>query len=252
MTKSLILLILFCLIFCAFCTACTNIDNTTDNTTENTTSGTTENEVQSTSDSLSDSTQETTTASTKNTDNRNYYLKELETKELKTESPELQEKIDRNVQDLSPEYQQKLIIQIGDQRDVPYIILRGGGMQLDGYGMNFIYLTPDFSARSFSGLQSKEEYMPTYIYTGTEEFVIELNDKKYSDYSKFSFTVNFYDGSETKYFTRFEDIYENLPKGKYYVHFEFNLCGHWIVTKNGSAVDCEYLTVSPAFILELQ
>jgi hypothetical protein len=47
-------------------------------------------------------------------------------------------------------------------------------------------------------------------------------------------------------------MYEELPKGKYYVYFDICVYGNDIVFENGEIYGREYKTVTPSFVLELK
>ena len=47
-------------------------------------------------------------------------------------------------------------------------------------------------------------------------------------------------------------MHEELPKGKYYVHFDITVYGNDIVKENGEVCGREFKMIIPAFILELQ
>ena len=150
-------------------------------------------------------------------------------------------------------FQNKVIVQIGSKRDVPYIFRLGGGQY---FVEDYIFSpTPDFMYPYFSDLQSNEKYMPVYTYTGTEEFTVELNDKIYStNDSKWEFEVRYLSGEEEKeeYFHTLEEMYEALPKGKYYVMIYLEAYGNYIFGERGNYICPETMPMNPAFIVELK
>ena len=247
MKKSLAFLILFCLALCMIFTACARIPaqntagagstfgQTVGETTESTTESTTEGNVNQKPYEV-------------------VYTRVRETKALATEIPALQEKIDRNYEmTYNPKVQQKVIVQFGNKCDVPYLFRNGYRYYVKE---DYIMIEdPDLSIPSFSDLKGKEEYLPQYTYTGTEPFVIELNDEiHYVKYGEWHFYVYAYDGSATSQQTyqSFKEMYANLPKGKYFVYFHLSIEGNDIVKENGELSGREYKMVTPSFILELQ
>ena len=246
MKKSLILLISFCLALCMIFTACAK------NIPPEDTAGS-----QETKDAASEG--ETTEPSATKGSTTKYtkpyevvHTSVRETKALQTEIPELQEKIDWiSVSNGYPQVQQKLVLTIGDKRDVPYLFRNGHCIYVMEDWM--MVPLPNFSIPSLSDFQSKEIYMPTYTYTGTETFLIELNDEiYYVKQDEWYFSVTSYDGSMEKTFGSFQQMHEELPKGKYYVHFDITVYGNDIVKENGEVCGREFKMIIPAFILELQ
>ena len=248
MKKSLILLIAFCFAFCVLFTACAikNPQNT--------------NESQSKTESTSDTTEtteteETTTQTTKYTKPYEVcYTRVRETKALQTEAPALQEKIDRNYEAQSYMFkvQNKVVIQIGDQRDVPYIFTVGGG-QIFQY--EYLFYPYFGGSPSFSEVQKKAADLPTYTYTGTEDVTIELNDEIYSTSStKREFIVRWMDGEQymVKDYTTLQEMYNDLPKGTYYVHFLLEIHGNHVYGEQSNYLGLESINVAPVFIVELK
>lgn len=228
MKKSIILLLSFCLVFCVICTACAKIPQNTDGSSE----------------------------PTKSTSYKKpyevCYTSVRETKALKTEASELQQKIDWNYEmTYNPKVQQKVLINFGDQRDVPYLFRNGNACYVKQDDM--VITDPDFTVYSFSNLQAKEAFMPVYTYTGTEEFSLELNDEPYPMVEEEMIVrAQPLDGSEEQIFRGFREMYEELPKGKYYVYFDICVYGNDIVFENGEIYGREYKTVTPSFVLELK
>ena len=239
MKKFLIYLIAFCLVFCVICTACAKIPQNTDGSSE----------------------------PTKSTSYKKpyevCYTSIRETKALATEIPNLQAKIDRNydAQGSRRKYQNKVVIQIGDQRDVPCLFEMGGGQFFhDEY-----IIHPYFAGSpNFSELSRNSYSMPTYIYTGTEAITIELNDEIYfmtdpdsheTELNKIgSFTVRSLDGETVTWesFGNFEQMYEKLPKGKYYINFLLQVYGNHIFREDGKYIGLESKSIVPAFIVEIK
>lgn len=278
MKKMLILLTLFCLVFCVIFTACSDIstqhtdadptgESQTSSREETTESADTEETTETSSTEGTSSTEEVTetsaTSATEETTESSstrpyiiYYTEVCETKELMTEIPELQEKIDRNDKNQSSDllyllyhFQQKVILSIGDHRDVPYIFEQGGGILFQYGGLVYCYFGGD---PNFSELERNAEYMPTYIYTGTENVVIELNDEVLSANPMRKFEVCPVDGSErNRSFDTFEEIYEELPKGKYYVTYLIEIYRNDIFTEYGEYVGKEHKCIAIAFMVEL-
>lgn len=252
MKKSLIYLIIFCLAFCLIFTACAtrrpqNHDGSqsTTDSKSSATKETTESTSQQTTEQSSAT--EITTQTTKQT--KPYEVcntKIRETKALQTEIPELQEKVDMNVEtEGKPKVQQKVMLTFGDHRDVPYLFHIGANTYVE---KDYLMIWDPGPSPSLYDLQSKEEYMPVYTYTGTETIVLELNDEicnfRY-------FNVISYDNSIKKIFFTFEEMYKALPKGKYYVYFYLTIYGNDIIGNYGY-VGREEKGVIPAFIVELK
>ena len=267
MKKSIIYLLIFCLAFCMIFTACAtrmpqNTDDsqstsgsqsTTDSqsTTESKTSATEETTSQQTTEQSSAT--ETTTQTTKQTKAYEVcHTKIRETKELQTEVSELQEKVDRYYEmDFEPKVQQKVIITIGDHRDVPHLY-RTGHNQFVRY--DYLVNQDPGSAPSFSKLQDWEEYMPVYTYTGTEAFVMELNDEIYNFENlgqRAYFRARSCDNSINKSFFSLKDMHQALPKGKYYISIPVTIYGNDIIGDRGY-VDREFKAVRVYFVMELK
>ena len=191
------------------------------------------------------------------------YTSVRETKALATEIPNLQAKIDRNyeAQGSGRKYQNKVVIQIGEQRDVPYIFEMGGGQFFQKEYIVYPYFS---GSPKFSELLRNSYSMPTYTYTGTEEITIELNDEiclmADPDGSETalntigSFTARSLDGETVTWesFGTFEQMYEKLPKGKYYIDFLIQVYGNHIFGEDGEYIGLEFKTIAPAFILEIK
>ena len=192
-----------------------------------------------------------------------YYTSVRETKALATEIPNLQAKIDRNYkkQGNRRKYQNKVVIQIGEQRDVPCIFEMGGGQFFQDEYIIYPYFagSPDFSE-----LSRNSYAMPTYIYTGTETITIELNDEIYfmtdpdsseTELNMISrFTAIPLDGETVTWesYGTFEQMYEKLPKGKYYINFSLQVYGNHIFCEDGKYIGLESKSIVPAFILEIK
>ena len=227
MKKSIILLLSFCLVFCVIFTSCAKIPQNTDGSSE------------------------TTESTSYKKPYEVCYTSVRETKALATEAPELQQKIDWNYEmTYNPKVQQKVLINFGDQRNVPYLFRNGNACYVKQDDM--VITDPDFTVYSFSNLQAKEAFMPVYTYTGTEEFSIELNDKLQSLDDSFWFDVTSCGGSEEKRYFSFEDMYGELPKGKYYVCFDLTIYGNDIILESGEVHGREFKTVTVSFVLELK
>ncbi len=229
-------------------TACANIQKSSENTTES---------------------QETTESSAESTQKKfyPYYCTSIrETKALQTEVSALQEKLDWNDIDILgfEDCQKKVIVQIGDHRDVPYIFECGGGYWVRNNGLCLGYMGTPY----FKDIQAKEEYMPVYTYTGTESVIIEFNDEivnvlNEDGEAELKLEVFFYDessqksGETFKRFENFEEIYENLPKGKYYVGFVLDLQGDYVFEQHRQEAELvywgiEHTHIMPVFILEIK
>lgn len=246
MKKSLILLIAFCFALCMIFTACTELPSQ-----ETTTAGSASGE-QTTS-----ATEESTTETGGEDDGTKFYTRIRETQALQTEPPELQEKIDRNHADgLRPEIQQKVILQIGDKRDVPYHI-QVSRSYVENHKIEARMQVPDYY-----DLREVEEYLTKYTYSGTETFSLEVNDELLpADKQKIpNLQVYYVDGSfiMEESFQSLEAMYAALPKGEYYVCLRLRLLGNDIVTADGEHIPTmgrysyESRIVQAAFILELQ
>ena len=274
MKKSLLYLILFCLVLCMICTACAKIpaQNTDGSQTtsgsvstsdsESTSESASTSDFESTSESASTSSSQLTSATDETSATTTEYRKPYEvcyteireTKALATEVPELQEKIDRNYEKQGDEhkFQNKVIIQIGDQRDVPYVFEMGGGQLF--YHEYIIY--PYFAGNPYwREMQEVNEYIPTYTYTGTEDYVIEVNDEIYStDYSTWYLDVSYLKGEEVMWasFDTLEEMYAALPKGQYYINFHLTVYGNNIFGEKGNFITTEHTFIVPVFIIELK
>ncbi len=191
------------------------------------------------------------------------YTSVRETKALATEIPNLQAKIDRNyeAQGSGRKYQNKVVIQIGEQRDVPCIFEMGGGQ----FFQKEYIVHPYFSGSpKFSELSRNSYSMPTYTYTGTEEITIELNDaicfmtdpgsSETALNTIGSFTARSLDGETVTWesFETFEQMYEKLPKGKYYIDFLLQVYGNHIFSESGQYIGLESKSIAPTFILEIK
>ena len=100
--------------------------------------------------------------------------------------------------------------------------------------------------------------------TGTEEIAIELNDEicfmtdpdsSETELNRVgSFTAKSVDGETVtgESFGTFEEMYEKLPKGKYYIDFLLQVYGNHIFGENGEYIGFESKNIAPAFILEIK
>ena len=157
--KSLIYLIIFCLAFCLIFTACAtrrpqNHDGSqsTTDSKSSATKETTESTSQQTTEQSSAT--EITTQTTKQT--KPYEVcntKIRETKALQTEIPELQEKVDMNVEtEGKPKVQQKVMLTFGDHRDVPYLFHIGANTYVE---KDYLMIWDPGPSPSLYDLQSK-------------------------------------------------------------------------------------------------
>ena len=253
MRKSLILLIAFCFALCMIFTACAK------NILPEETAGAVNAESSSSRSEQTTSTAEKSTdGTTEKESGTKFYTKIRETQALQTEASDLQEKIDRNHADgLRPEIQQKILLRIGDRIDVPYNFQLYRSYIEDHKPMAAMSNSPDFF-----GLRDMEEYLPVYTYSGTEIFEIELNDEPLipEEERTWYLEVHYTEGSVVKLecFETVEEIYEALPKGKYYVGFMLRIKGNDVVSEDGEPIvsmgpySCEYRRILATFILELQ
>ena len=69
-----------------------------------------------------------------------------------------------------------------------------------------------------------------------------------------SFTAKSVDGETVtgESFGTFEEMYEKLPKGKYYIDFLLQVYGNHIFGENGEYIGFESKNIAPAFILEIK
>jgi hypothetical protein len=263
MKKSLIYLLVFCFAFCLIFTACaTKVPQNTDgsqstessqSTTETKTSATEETTESTSQQTTKQSTEAATTAKATTTNRKPYeevYTKIRETKALQTEIPELQEKIDSYAENLTlPDVQQKFIVSFGEHRDVPYLYHTWHRAHVRE---DYLMIWDPRENPSFSDYRSYEKYMPTYTYTGKEEVVMEVNDEIYTPDPRGAFIdVIAYDNSAKESFFSFQDMYQELPKGKYYVKIYIEFYGNDIRGIYGYT-GREFKSAMALFVLELK
>ncbi len=122
------------------------------------------------------------------------------------------------------------------------------------YYDNVIY--PNFGGTPyFSKMQEKEEYLPVYTYTGIENVVILVDDEIHStDYATWWFDVRWMEGEQEMWrkYDTLREMYEDLPKGTYYISFHLEIFGNYVYGKNGNYIGQESTNVVPVFILELK
>ncbi|GEM_PF-6194124 len=173
------------------------------------------------------------------------YTQIRDTEPLKPELPELQEKIDRN-QQYSSGVPSKVIIECGEQRDVPFLLLMCGRLAnvlVDGYAIS-IYRPEQILRDSV--------YYPTYTITGDEDFMVYSNDAVQDDWRNSGITV--VDLSEPEKtsgsYSSVSELHEKFAKGVYYAYVDVRCDGDDIML-DGRKIDQEYMSYRAYFILEL-
>ena len=173
------------------------------------------------------------------------YTQIRDTEPPRPESPELQEKIDRN-QRYSYGVPSKVIIECGAGRDVPFLLLMYGYIPnciVDGYAIS-VYKPEQILKDSV--------YYPTYTITGDEDFTVYSNDFKYDDWQRWG--IRILDLSEPeKELGRYRfipELYGALEKGTYYAYVDVQCDGDDIML-DGRKIEREYMQYRAYFILEL-
>ena len=240
MKKFLSLLLILSLVFL---TACANTE------TFGTTAEQTDDMTQTT---------ETTTASeqTSETTTERKYIFETQIREttpIKTEAPELQEKIENN-QTKSPHIANKVVIHIGSQKDVPFLEFGNYGYyfneanqqawELMGGGSN------GYPRTSLEELRSWD--IPVYQAKSGDRFAVYVNDvlQHPSEIMVFDYTED-----ETRpEFLTFNDftlMCEELGSGTHYAYVDITCKGDRVLV-NGEYDRTEYMEFHAYFILEIE
>ncbi len=242
MKKILSLLLVLSLVFL---TACANTE-TNDTTTEQTT------ETAQTSDTTTISEQTSETSET----TRPFPVYETEIREtepLQTEIPELQEKIDRNQEDF-PWIANKIVIEIGDQRDVPPFYHGNVSYVFTG---NFIGET---LAGGFDGLShvyksffdNEKIDFPIFRVKEGDSICIYIND---IPEEKLNFIVLDYTEDENNpdhiRYQDFETLCTELGSGTHYVYTDLKCEGDHVY-KDGIYQLTELVWFRAYFVLEIE
>lgn len=180
------------------------------------------------------------------------YPQPRDTEPIKKESPELQEKIDRN-QKHSHGVPSKVIIECGGKRDVPFLLPMGGTLYntiVDGYAI---------AVYTNEKLLEDSVYFPTYTITGQEDFSVFCNDELQNDGGISEISVHFLEPS-TDYMTEhvgtkknyasIAELYQSLEKGTYYAYVSVSCYGDDIMLRD-EKMGVERMSYHAYFILEL-
>ena len=235
MKKFFSLLWILSLVFLTACTNTVNPDTTTDPTTDTT------------------KTTETTTASETITEKKYVYETEIrETEPLQTETPELQEKIDRN-QEKFPWVANKIVIEIGETRYVPYLMQGHYGTYYDENDREVrTWMGGGTDGRVHAEKAWLDERMEEiwHIQQG-DTFLLYKNDVLQE---KLWFTVLDYSEDETdpthRDYYDFSTMCEALGSGTHYVYTQVRCEGDHILI-NGERGETEYADFLVFFILEI-
>ena len=255
--------LIYVLLACFSFASCVQEEDTSATSSTESTSAISQSE-ETTETTLTTETAQTTTSATETTMQTTLGWRDRvevrETAPIQTEIPELQEKIDYYSNDLDPN---KVIVEIGDQRDVPYLFsiefrtIDGFG----GYGGNYI---------SENDISYTKDRYPTYIVTGIEELRLFCNDvlqedvvicifNNHSDHDAGGRTSCYaFDYSS---YSSLKDAYDDLPKGTYYASVMATCYGDYLLTEYGEPIEAdgnpfgrktEYCHNEAFFILEFQ
>ena len=173
------------------------------------------------------------------------YTQIRDTEPPRPEPPELQEKIDRN-QRYSQGVPSKVIIECGEQRDVPFLLLMYGHLPncpVDGYAIS-VYKPEQILKDSV--------YYPTYTITGDEDFTVYSNDFKQDDWQSRGITIVDLSGpwKTSGSYRSVSELYGALEKGTYYAYVNVQCDGDDIML-DGKKIEREYMCYRAYFILEL-
>ncbi|MBQ8496481.1 MAG: hypothetical protein IJ489_03375 [Clostridia bacterium] len=232
-----------------FLTACANTDNpeTTTERSHETTKTT----------STSEQTTETSEQTTETTSEKKYLFETeiRETTPIRTESPELQEKIDRN-QENFPWIANKIVIEVGDQRDVPYIQQGHYGEYFDEkYQHPWVWMGGGTDGLVHTSQKKlDEEDLPVFRISKGDTLRIYKNDVPQE---KFGLTVLDYSENENDpqnhHYADFSALCEEWGSGTYYVYTQIRCEGDYILV-NGIFDEnyTEYADFLVFFILEIE
>lgn len=226
---------------CLFLVACDNVSMTTETTP------------------IVFSTSETSTSTETNSpiiDIQRYHTKKRETQPLQTEIPELQEKIDR-YQDQGHGIPSKIVIEVGEQRDVPYLDFVCGEF-IDNGGI----VRPErLFALSNEDIIDNAQYYPTYVVTENDCINIYSNDERLESFALAVIDLN-KENSKLSIFNTLEELVSTMPTGKYFVKVDVVCYGDYIMDEYGDhlyhnkgssreSIATEYKQYEAYFILEL-
>ena len=171
------------------------------------------------------------------------YTQIHETNPISTEMAELQEKIDFNYQRNSRNgINNKVILTIGSQRDVPFLRLLMATYWDIGMINEYIPMDP-----TKSYLEKMTPYCPTYSVNGTETFCLEVNDIA----ENAPIEVIGEDASIKTYNT-IAALCEELESGVYYARMKVNCYGNNIMYPDGQFYMREHVIFYAYFILEIE
>ena len=189
-------------------------------------------------------------------DVQRYHTKKRETQSLQTEIPELQAKIDR-YQDHGYGVPSKIVIEVGEQRDIPYLELICGEF-IDNGGI----VRPErLFALSNEDIIKNVQYYPIYTVTGSECINIYSNDECVESFALAVIDLN-RENSKLSIFNTLEELVSTMPTGKYFVKVDVVCYGDYIMDEHGDhlyhnkgssreSIATEYMQYEAYFILEL-
>lgn len=240
MKKYISLLLVLSLVFL---TACAN-EEIADSTPEQTADTTQTTETTTASEQASETT----------TEKQYVYETEIrETEPLQTESPELQEKIDRN-QEKFPWIANKIVVEIGEMRYAPYLMQGHYGMYFDEKSqMAAGWMGGGTDGRVHADKSWLDERIEEVWHIHQEDtFRLYKND---IPEEKLWFTVLDYSEDENNPTHRdyydFSTMCETLGSGTHYVYTQVRCEGDHILI-NGERGETEYADFLIFFILEIE
>ena len=246
MKKMLSLLLVLSLVVLTACANTENPDTTTEQITD--TTQTTE------TTTASEQTTETSRQTEETTTERKYIFETeiCETTPMKTEIPELQEKIERN-RKISPHVANKVVIHIGSQKDIPHLRFGNSGYYFDETNQQAWEMmgggSDGYPRTSLEELRSWD--IPVYQAKSGDRFAVYVNDAL--QYPSGIVVFDYTEDETRPEFLTFNDftlMCEELGSGTHYAYINVKCKGDRILV-NGEYDRTEYMEFRAYFILEI-
>ncbi len=229
-----------------FLTACANTETT--DTAESVLQTT---ETTSTLEQTTESSEQTSETTTERK-----YIFETEVREttpIRTESPELQEKIDQN-RKISPHVPNKVLIHVGSQKDVPLLRFGISGYYFDETNQQaWELMGGGFSGRPRTPLETLLSWdIPVYQAKSGDRFAVYVNDvlQHPSGIVVFDYTKD-ENSPEFLTFNDFTLMCEELGSGTHYAYINVTCKGDRVLV-NGEYDRTEYMEFRAYFVLEIE
>ena len=182
-----------------------------------------------------------------------YYTEPASTRTVHSESPEIQEKIDANQSEF-PYIPNKVIVEIGGKRDVPYVQTispmgyyknENSILAVESPYNGILMINPEF-------LFEHLDRMPIYQVKSGDTLMKYINEKPFRDspISVFNFDMDA-EMLDYRSFHTLDALCEELGSGTYYAFVSGTCYGDHIM-KNGNFIMQESTNIMAYFILEVE